>query len=85
MTIDVSINPNELLGFEAQIRELSTESVDSDLSDLGLEISFLELQIKADLQSYSKTKLELAHEKISLLRKKGELLQKELESRHEEI
>jgi hypothetical protein len=71
----------DVVNFEARLRKLPSEKLDRDLTETNYEIEFVEEQIRVDLQSYSSIDLQNANEKLSILKRKGELLKIELAAR----
>jgi hypothetical protein len=69
---------NEL---KIRVRNLSMGEIDRELAEISLEISFLEEQVESDLEGYSKLDLDRGREKISILKRRSQIYQIELERR----
>ena len=69
---------NEL---KIRVRNLSMGEIDRELAEISLEISFLEEQVESDLEGYSTLDLERGREKISILKRRSQIYQIELERR----
>jgi len=79
---DISANTEgDLSRFKTEILKLSMEIVDRDLAEVSRDISFVDEQLKTDLQGYSTEELRRAFEKVSALKRKRDLLKEELAAR----
>jgi hypothetical protein len=81
LSADSNGNEDDMTNFVARIHGRSARELDRDLAEEIIEASFLEEQITVDLQSYSPSDLQKANERVSVIKKKCELLRAELESR----
>jgi len=67
--------------YRTKTGRLSTEELDRDFAEISAEVDFLEEQVRCDFGSYSPKVLMMAREKISLYKKKAEILKIELGKR----
>jgi MEDS: MEthanogen/methylotroph, DcmR Sensory domain len=75
-------NEADIIGrVESEIRNLSTGELERDISEMKNEIDFLVSQVKADLGSYAPSDLRNAISKISLLKRKEEMMNVEYAKR----
>jgi len=75
---------SEFEEFANVIKALPAEELDRDTAEMLSEIEFLEAQIDADKENYSPDDLESALEKLSLMKRKADLLKNECERKGKE-
>lgn len=68
----------KLSSFSKKVSKLSQAELDRDPAEARIDIDFLESQIKADLGSYSPHDLQRARTRILFLKRRAEIIEKEL-------
>jgi RNA recognition motif-containing protein len=79
-----SIDEDEVNSAEDFLRTLwvlSFQELDRDIAEISTEIRFTEEQMKTDFARYSPENTSRVSEKVSVLRKKAEIMKIELEKR----
>lgn len=71
----------ELSKFSKIVSNFSIAELDRDLAEAKNDIEFLEFQIKVDLGSYAPEDLEAARARIDLLKRKVDILEREIANR----
>ena len=71
----------ELFEFTKEVQELSTTELDRDLAEIRIDIEFHEVQVRADLGSFTPKSLEQARAKIQLMKRKVEIMEREYSKR----
>jgi hypothetical protein len=71
----------DLRTLRSKLRNVSSEILDRDLSEMSQEIEFLEEQVRADLTDYLPADIERATEKITHLKSKADVFKIELDKR----
>jgi len=66
---------------EEKERSQSKEELESEIADISADIDFLELQVRADMNSYSADDLSVCREKIDGFKRRLDLMKREFASR----
>lgn len=70
--------------FQLDIKSESPHELERDLAEITFEVSFMEAQVKSEIGDYTPAELEIANEKIWVLKRKAVILKLEYESRKKE-
>ena len=68
----------ELEKFSGKVKKQDQPELDRDLAEVKIDIDFLESQIKADFGCYSPQELQRAQARVLFLKRKAEIIEKEL-------
>jgi hypothetical protein len=74
----------ELGKFSDEIKTLSLSELERDRAEMSYEIELLEIQLRAGLREYSPRDLELGYAKVTLFKRKVELMNLEIDRRERE-